>query len=276
MQRHQKLASCSNKYNSSTEHNLAGDAADDYESDETITDILQTASDQAEGESCLLATDDHNGNDLNCNSESAKFEDPECECSLQFSEAQELQITEERFDDIDVGANENYCKSYEDCLYDSETAKLSLYEGSGFTVLETIAAMFDWFSSHPNLSKSALSKMLTLQHSILPMQAITSCQAHTQLPKNFLSHFFYLLLHIMLVSMNAFCFAKHQGMTTLTLLNVPSVVHPDMLETTSRQPEGIITIPWGHDGEECMVIQLYLNCCRAMALHKMILKSYWS
>lgn len=162
----QKLAGFSSKYNASTEHNLAGDAADDYESDETITDILQTAPDEAEGESCLLATDDHNGNDLNCNSESAKFEDPECECSLQSRDAQELQVTEERSDDIDVGVNENYCKSYED---DSKTAKLSLYERSEFTVLETIAAMFDWFSSHPNVSKSALSDMLTLQHSILPI-----------------------------------------------------------------------------------------------------------
>lgn len=157
MQCDQKLAGCSNKCDGSTEHSLAGDAQDDYESDKMITDTLQTVPDEAEGESCLLATDDHNGNDLNCDSESAKFEDPECECSFQSREAQELQVTEERSDDIDVGTNENYCKSYED---DSEMAKLLPFE--------TIAAMFDWFSSHPNISKSALSDLLTLQHSILP------------------------------------------------------------------------------------------------------------
>lgn len=36
------------------------------------------------------------------------------------------------------------------------------------TLFETIVYLFDWFSSHPSLSKEAFSKNLQLWHSILP------------------------------------------------------------------------------------------------------------
>ena len=75
--------------------------------------------------------------------------------------------------------------------------------------------------------------------------------------------------------MTVFCSAKLQGMTTPTSFGVLSAVHPDMLESTNRQPESIITIRWDHDGEECMVILPYLNYCRATELKNMLPKSYF-
>ena len=36
------------------------------------------------------------------------------------------------------------------------------------TLIETIIYLFDWFSSHPSMSKEAFSKNLQLWHSILP------------------------------------------------------------------------------------------------------------
>jgi len=115
---------------------------------------------------------------------------------------------EERSKDINVCGNE-------DCLYDSEATKLSLFEGSEFTFLETIAAMFDWFASHPNVSKSAFSDMLTLQHSLVPNSNVLP-STYLAAEKYLLSHFFYLLLFIMHVPMTVFCSAKHQGMITPT------------------------------------------------------------
>lgn len=39
---------------------------------------------------------------------------------------------------------------------------------SSSTLFETVVYLFDWFSSHPSLSKEAFSKNLQLWHSILP------------------------------------------------------------------------------------------------------------
>lgn len=39
---------------------------------------------------------------------------------------------------------------------------------SSSTLFETVVHLFDWFSSHPSLSKEAFSKNLQLWHSILP------------------------------------------------------------------------------------------------------------
>lgn len=147
-------------------------AREDCERDnESATDIhvssLQTSPDDNESRWPGPAIDDHDKNVLSCNSDSPDSGNvEEYECLSQTNEPQALQPTNGRSEDIDVDGK-IFTKSYEDCLYDSEAAKLFLYEGSKFTVLET-AAMFDWFSSHPSVSKSALSDMFTLQHSILP------------------------------------------------------------------------------------------------------------
>ena len=46
---------------------------------------------------------------------------------------------------------------------------LPLYEGSSKTVLEVLAGYFHWFSSHPSISKSALSSLLAHEHcNVLP------------------------------------------------------------------------------------------------------------
>ena len=49
------------------------------------------------------------------------------------------------------------------------TTALLLYEGSSKTVLEVLAGYFHWFSSHPSISKSALSNLLAHEHcNVLP------------------------------------------------------------------------------------------------------------
>lgn len=165
LQRDEMLASCcshtSSHHNATTltEHNVASYSEHLKSNNEDRTDLfLQTTDDE---ENRWLAIDDHE-------KKNSANSDDEYECLSESEEPQVLQETEERYTNINVCGSENLTKSYEDCLYNSEAAKLSLYEGSEFTVLETIAAMFDWFASHPNVSKSALSDMLTLQHSLLP------------------------------------------------------------------------------------------------------------
>lgn len=52
-----------------------------------------------------------------------------------------------------------------------ETEQLSntpLYDGSKCTLMDALVKYFYWFSSHPSISKEALSNMLSLQHEILP------------------------------------------------------------------------------------------------------------
>ena len=43
-----------------------------------------------------------------------------------------------------------------------------LHEGSTCTLFETIVKLFEWFSSHPSISKEAFSRNLQLWHSLLP------------------------------------------------------------------------------------------------------------
>ena len=48
-------------------------------------------------------------------------------------------------------------------------SRLPLYEGSSKTVLETLGGYFYWFSSHPSISKNALSTLLYHEHyNVLP------------------------------------------------------------------------------------------------------------
>ena len=50
-----------------------------------------------------------------------------------------------------------------------QNASLPLYEGSDKTVMEVLAEYFHWFSSHPSISKSALSSLLAHEHcNVLP------------------------------------------------------------------------------------------------------------
>ena len=50
-----------------------------------------------------------------------------------------------------------------------QNAALPLYEGSDKTVMEVLAGYFHWFSSHPSISKSALSSLLAHEHcNVLP------------------------------------------------------------------------------------------------------------
>jgi len=50
-------------------------------------------------------------------------------------------------------------------LYSSGVATTPLYEGSHLTVLQALVQYFTWFCEHPGMSKSALSSMLSMQHS---------------------------------------------------------------------------------------------------------------
>lgn len=43
-----------------------------------------------------------------------------------------------------------------------------LHSSSTWTLLETLVHLFDWFSSHPSISKEAFSRNLQMWHSILP------------------------------------------------------------------------------------------------------------
>ena len=118
-----------------TEHDVASYGEHVESNNENRTDrFLQTTDDE---ENRWLAIDDHEKYSANS--------DEEYECLSQSEEPQVSQEAEERYTVINVSGSENFTKSYEDCLYDSEAAKLSLYKGSEFTVLETVATMFDWF-----------------------------------------------------------------------------------------------------------------------------------
>ena len=45
---------------------------------------------------------------------------------------------------------------------------LPLYNEASATLLQTLAKIFEWFTSHPGTSKDALTEMLKLQREILP------------------------------------------------------------------------------------------------------------
>ena len=79
----------------------------------------------------------------------------------------------------DSGSNESlpsYSSSdHKDCdlemehdIYDSENAKIPLFENSDITVLQALASYFMWFTEHPSTSKSALSDLLRLKKRLLP------------------------------------------------------------------------------------------------------------
>lgn len=57
---------------------------------------------------------------------------------------------------------------FDPTLYSKPEAQLPLYEGSSITLLEAISQYLEWFTSHPGVSKEALSHSLKMQHKILP------------------------------------------------------------------------------------------------------------
>ncbi len=57
---------------------------------------------------------------------------------------------------------------FDPSLYDeSDLARKPLYEGSSVTVLQAICEHMSWFTSHPGISKEALSDILHMQHHVI-------------------------------------------------------------------------------------------------------------
>ena len=53
--------------------------------------------------------------------------------------------------------------------HDHKPSTLPLFDGSNKTVLEALAGYFYWFSTHPSISKSALSSLLSDENfNVLP------------------------------------------------------------------------------------------------------------
>ena len=60
------------------------------------------------------------------------------------------------------------CEPEEHSIYDSQSAKVPLFENRDVTVLQAIASYFMWFTEHPSTSKRALSDLLPLNKRLLP------------------------------------------------------------------------------------------------------------
>ena len=72
-------------------------------------------------------------------------------------------------DEVSVVDMESGHDLSDDELDSNGPSTLLLFEGSSKTVLETLAGYFYWFSSHPSISKSALSSLLSQEHfNVLP------------------------------------------------------------------------------------------------------------
>ena len=52
----------------------------------------------------------------------------------------------------------------EEELYNSDKAKLPLFDGSSVTVLQALCGYLAWFSEHPGTSRTSLSDPLRLHH----------------------------------------------------------------------------------------------------------------
>lgn len=53
-------------------------------------------------------------------------------------------------------------------MYESGIAVTPLYDGADTTVLQALVKHFLWFSTHPGISKDALSDVLKMEHDLLP------------------------------------------------------------------------------------------------------------
>ena len=172
----------------------------------------------------------------------------------------------------DVGANKNFIKSYENCLYERETANLLLYEGSEFTVLETVAAMFDWFSSHPNVSKSALSDILTLQHTILPNN--NKLLSTYPAAEKFIEPFLLPIVTHHACPNDCVLFRKTSRYNYSNLGQCPECGASRYVGVNKQAARKYHYYPLGPRWRR-MYDNPTLNYCRATELHEMELKSYW-
>lgn len=57
---------------------------------------------------------------------------------------------------------------YDVSLYEKGIGSMPLYSGATVTLLQAVVQQLSWFTSHPSVSKEALSGILSVQHSILP------------------------------------------------------------------------------------------------------------
>ncbi len=71
--------------------------------------------------------------------------------------------------DSDAISNDYITNMFDSTWIDSSGhATLPLFEGSRSIVLQALVKHFHWFSSHPGISKEALSSMLAMEHGLLP------------------------------------------------------------------------------------------------------------
>lgn len=89
--------------------------------------------------------------------------------SIREAENDSQNVTELETDsDLELNGD-NFFSHFDPSLYDSEIAITPHYEGAKVTLLQALAEIFDWFTSHPGTSKESLSRILHLQHhSLLP------------------------------------------------------------------------------------------------------------
>ena len=89
------------------------------------------------------------------------FESSHCDLSTSSDDSQ---------GEESVASNsDNYLKlEVEHDIYDSQNAKIPLFENSDVTVLQALASYFVWLTEHPSTSKSALSDLLRLKKHLLP------------------------------------------------------------------------------------------------------------
>lgn len=71
------------------------------------------------------------------------------------------------------------------------------------TLFETLVHLFDWFSSHPSISKEAFSKNLQIWHSILPEG---NCSQHPiEMPTRLSNHILIQKSYSLFAPMTAYC-----------------------------------------------------------------------
>ena len=89
------------------------------------------------------------------------FESTHCDLSTSSDDSQgEESVASNSDNDLELEVEHD--------IYDSENAKITLFENSDVTVLQALASYFMWFTEHPSTSKTALSDLLRLKKRLLP------------------------------------------------------------------------------------------------------------
>ena len=72
--------------------------------------------------------------------------------------------------DHDFPESESLSKQYDISMYDTEQlSHTPLYDGAALSVMDSLVKYLHWFSSHPSISKEALSDILRMEHyEVLP------------------------------------------------------------------------------------------------------------